>query len=429
VLTVVNALMVAFAAELIVREMLYSHLVLDKSIPDMNFSFTCRKKSCLFLLFFLSIFIQGCIYRIEKVSLEGHLIGNPKAYIYISEFNGDSLALIDSVKTSSKGYFKVELEAESPSFITIGLNKAQTSITLLIQPGEEIRIQTMDPTLIDYKVFGSNGSELLRRLMIRLNGAKSQIDSLKNMYNSNLSSPKIDSIQHLLDSTYQTITTNHQNYTYNFINQNTFSPVSILALFQAYDSIHPVLDYARDRKLFRIIDSSLLSVYSSNSMVKVYHAKIQKLDSLYERSFKRELMFKVGEVLPNVGYPITTGDNLFISGIWFKYILIDFWGSWCEVCPKNNIQLRDIYKEYAPKGLVVLQVSLGINPDSLQKMVVRDSLPWYNGFVADMYNSKLLDTLKISSVPSNYITDRWGNIKAVNLTGDRLRLKLKELLP
>jgi hypothetical protein len=62
-------------------------------------------------------------------------------------------------------------------------------------------------------------------------------------------------------------------------------------------------------------------------------------------------------------------------------------------------------------------------------MIVRDSLQWYNGFVTDMYNSKLLDTLKVNSVPSNYITDRWGNIKAVNLTDEGLRSKLKELLP
>ena len=395
----------------------------------MNVIFFCRKSPFILLPIFLLILLQGCIYRVDRVNVEGYFRGNCRSYIYISKFEGDSLALIDSLRTSSRGYFKIQLKTESPYFITIGLDKVQTPIILLIQPGEVINIQSANFNFIDYKVFGSNGSELLRRLTLRLKRTKTQIDSLRNVYNSNLRSLKIDSIQHLLDSSYQTITASQRNYTYNFIKQNSFSPISILALFQAYDSTHPVLNYSKDRKLFRQIDSSLLSVYSSNSMVKGYHAKIQKLDTLYERSRKQEFMFKVGAVLPNVGYPLLTGENFFISGVWYRYILIDFWGNWCDVCQKNNIQLRKIYKEYAPKGLVVLQVSLGANPDSLRKMVVRDSLLWYNGYLTDINNSKLLDTLRIYSIPSNYIVDRWGTIKAVNLTGERLRSKLKELIP
>jgi len=77
---------------------------------------------------------------------------------------------------------------------------------------------------------------------------------------------------------------------------------------------------------------------------------------------------------------------------------------------------------------VVLQVSLGANPDSLKSKVLRDSLFWYHATIQNYFSSKILDTLKISSVPSSYITDRWGKIKAVNLEGDQLKLKLIELL-
>ncbi len=377
----------------------------------------------------LTLLLPSCIYRIDRVNVEGNLRGISKSYIYISKFEGDSLTLIDSVRTSSTGDFKIKLKTESPYFVTIGLNRIETSIILLIQPGEDIRIQIENSGFCDYKVFGSNGSALLHDLALSLQRTKKLIDSLQMVYNLNIGSSKIDSIQHLLDSTFQTTITNHRNYTTNFIMENTFSPVSILALSQAYDSLHPVFDYTKDRKLFRLVDSSLLSAYSSNSMVNAYHAKIQKLDSLYEYTRKRELMFKEGEILPNIGYPLVTGENLFISGMWFRYILIDFWGTWCDGCAKKNIFLKEIYKEYAPKGLVMLQVSLNVNPDSLRNMVVKDSMLWYNAYVPDMYNSKLLDTLKVSSIPSNYITDRWGNIKAVNIYGEKLRSKLNELLP
>ncbi len=391
--------------------------------------FQILKKTLITLSVLFSLMIHGCVYRIDRVDIEGKFQGNPKSYIYISKFEGDGLSLIDSIKTSSKGYFKIKVKADEPSFIIIGLNRFESPITLLIQPGEDLRVESDNSNLSDYKVFGSNGSALVLGLNLKLKTTKRQIDSLKQVYNSNLESLKIDSIKDVLDSTSNILLVNHRNYTYGFIKDNTFSLASILALFQSYDSLHPVLDYMKDRNLFRLIDSTLLSVYSSNSLVLSYHLKIQRLDSLYEQSRKRDLMYKTGDVLPNVGYPLVTGEDLFISSLWFRYILIDFQGSWCELCKKNNSQLREIYKEFSPKGLVVIQVALGTNPDSLRVKVLKDSLIWYNAYVPDIYSSKLLDTLKISSIPSSYITDRWGVIKATNLSGNKLRLKLSELLP
>jgi len=389
-----------------------------------------KVKSNYFFLFFSLTLLQGCVYRVDRVKIEGYFHENPKEYIFISKFEGSNLEFIDSVKTNSKGYFKINLNnVEAPYFVVFGLDKQQSPIILLVQPGEEISLESNSPNLNDYKVIGSAGSSLLLGFEQRFNLVKSKVDSIKKEYLSNLENPKIDSIQHRLDSIYCSIVEKHHELATNFIKDNTFSLVSILALFQSYDSLHPVFDYSKDRKLFRLIDSSLHSVYSSNRTVIAYHNKLIKLDSLYNLRHKREMMFKEGDILPNVGYPLLNNDYFFYSSIWYKYILIDFWGDWCDVCHINNNELKDIYKEYAPKGLVVLQVSVGGIPDSIKASAARDSITWYQACVPDMYRSRLLDTLKISSIPSSYIADRWGTIKAVNVNSSKLRLKLKELFP
>ena len=388
-----------------------------------------RAKFTFFPLVLFVLVFHGCINRVDRVTVEGHLRGIPKTYIYINRFEGDSLAIIDSLKTSFRGYFKIKLNVESPYFVTIGTEKSQVSILLLIQPGEKINIESDGADLKDYKVYGSSGSSVLSDFSNRFNLIKTQIDSINKEYQLNLNSPKIDSIQHRLDSIYQTIISNHHEFAANFIKENPFSLASTLALFQSYDSFHPVFDYAKDRKLFRQTDSSLLSVYSSNRMVKAFHKKLLKLDSLYTLRHKREMMFKEGEILPNVGYPLINNDYLFISSVWYKYALIDFWGDWCNDCNSNNKELKEIYKEYAPKGFVVLQVSLGGIPDSLKSIATRDTITWYQACIPEIRGSRLLDTLRISSIPSSYIIDRWGVVKAVNVNGDSLRLKLKELFP
>lgn len=387
------------------------------------------KKSFFLISFFLVLSIQSCVHRVDRINVEGTLEGNPKTYVFISKLESDTLTLIDSIKTSSEGQFEFEFMTQDPTFITIGLEKKHSQIILLIQPGDEVNIAASKSDLSDYTVVGSYGSALVQNVSRELQETKRQIDSLKKIYEANLQSDRFDSIKHLIDSVYQIKLKSHKGFVKGFIKDNTFSPASILALFQSYDSLHPVFDYAKERNLFRLVDSTLMSVYSSNKFVLNYHSKIQKLDSLFERKSKRENMFKVGGTLPNVGFPLISGETFFYSSIWYRYLLIDFNGTWCELCKKNTSKLKSIYKDFSPKGLVVLQVSLGVNIDSLRLRIVKDSITWYNAGISDTYNSKLLDTLKISSIPSNYIIDRWGLIKGVNLQDEKLRAKLTELMP
>jgi peroxiredoxin len=386
-------------------------------------------KNILILLSFFIFLLQSCTYSIDRITIQGFFSSSPKTFIYLNKFDGEQLTFIDSVKTNSEGNFSIKIDVETLNFITLGNRQNSTPIILLVQPGENLIIKSKRSDLLDYKVIGSNESTLIQGLTVRLNKTKSQIDSLKTIYNASLGNQKLDSIKYSLDSTYRSFIERHRSFTCAFIKNNPFSPASILALFQTYDVNHPVLDYSKDRKLFRMVDSSLVTVYPTSGIVMGYRKKIHKLDSLYQLSSKRDRMFKVGEILPDIGYPLITGDDLFISSIWFRYILVDFWADWCDTCSVNNKNLREIYKEFGPKGLIVLQVSLGSNPDSLKLQSSRDSMLWYHAAIQNYFSSKILDTLRISSVPSNYITDRRGTIKAVNLYDVQLKEKMKELFP
>lgn len=373
--------------------------------------------------------LSGCSNRVDRAKIEGLFSGNPKSWVYISKLEGDSLRVVDSLKTSSKGRFNINFECISPYILTVGLDRVKNPIVLVVEPGNEIKIEASGKDLTDYRVIGSEGSALVRNLYTRLNKVRFQIDSVGKFYDLNFGNPKIDSIQHLLDSTFNGILAKHQKFTYSFIKDNPYSLASILALYQAYDPLHPVLDYSKDKDLFKMVDASLMSVYSSNSIVKTLHARIATLDTLYEQRHQRDQMYREGWVLPDAAFSLISGEYFFASTVWYKYILIDFWANWCDECKRNTTDLRQIYKEFGPKGLAILQVSLDHNIDSLKAIVARDSLTWYHAYVQDIYKSRLLDTLKISSIPASYITDRWGNIKGVNLKGDKLKSKLKELFP
>lgn len=397
------------------------HFLYFQNRPQRNF----------FLLFSLALSsgMMSCIHRVDIVSIEGTLDYYPKTQVYFNRFDGDSLQIIDSAKTNSKGEFILGFDCKAPMVVSVGLNKNQPLIILVVEPDQEVILDAREPDIRNYKVHGSQGSSIMYDLSARIKKTRSKIDSLNSVYKISLDLPGIDSIQNRRDSILNLIITKHKNYTRGIIRNNPYSLAAVLALFQSYDSLHPVLDYSEDSEIFQNVDKSLNSVYSSNSLVKNFHSRVIKLDSLYKLRKQRELMFKEGMVLPDAPFTLLSGENLYVSGIWFRYILIDFWAIWCKECNDNTENLRNIYKEFAPKGLVILQVSVDSNIDSLKSTILRDTLSWYHSSVQWDDKLKLLDTLNISSIPANYITDRRGNIKAVNLYGDNLKLKLKELLP
>ncbi|MHC1702526.1 MAG: thioredoxin-like domain-containing protein [Tenuifilaceae bacterium] len=395
--------------------------------------FLSKNKNQKALLYFFSfpvfLVFVSCIHRVDFVTIDGRFTNNPESQVFLSKFEGERYIVVDSTVTNSKGDFKFKLDCNSSSILSIGIPKSKALIVLVVEPGQSLTILANKSNLSDYEVRGSEGSILVQKLNTRLNVAKYKIDSLKIVYRSNIDHPMIDSIWCSLDSIFDIILNNHKEFTLGFVKNNPYSLASILALYQSYDSITPILDYSKDKELFGLVDKSLFSVYSSNSVVKNFHSKIAKLDSLYDQHQQRELMFQEGMALPDASYSLISGENLFFSGIWFRYMLIDFWASWIHESNHNNAELRDIQKEYGPKGLVILQVSIDTNLDSLKLLVDRDSLMWYHAYVQNFNDSKLLDTLRITSIPANYLIDRWGNIKAVNLTDGKLRSKLKELLP
>lgn len=125
----------------------------------------------------------------------------------------------------------------------------------------------------------------------------------------------------------------------------------------------------------------------------------------------------------------STGKNIKLSSIRDKYILLEFWASWCGPCRAENPNLVKTYAEYKDKGFEIFGVSADEDKAAWLAAIKADNLPWNN--VCDLKGDKNLAVLiyGISSFPTNYLIDRNGIIVAKNLRGEALKNKLAELLP
>lgn len=137
----------------------------------------------------------------------------------------------------------------------------------------------------------------------------------------------------------------------------------------------------------------------------------------------------VGNAAPDFELEDSNGNSVKLSDFKGKYVLLDFWASWCMPCRAENPNVIAAYTKYKSKNFTILGVSLDelSKKDSWLSAIKKDGLTWVNvldktrtGSVAETYN--------VSSIPTNFLIDPQGKIIALNLRGEQLITELEKIL-
>ncbi len=126
----------------------------------------------------------------------------------------------------------------------------------------------------------------------------------------------------------------------------------------------------------------------------------------------------------------TVGKPVSLSSLRGKYLLVDFWASWCGPCRRENPNVVKAYQAYRDKGFHIISVSLD-QPgakDKWIKAIHDDNLTWTHVSDLQYWNNEVAKQYGIQAIPQNLLLDPKGKIIAKNLTGDQLEKKLSEIL-
>src|SRR5690606_31430035 len=111
-----------------------------------------------------------------------------------------------------------------------------------------------------------------------------------------------------------------------------------------------------------------------------------------------------------------------------KYLLVDFWASWCGPCRRENPNLVKAWQKYKDKGFDVFGVSLDRKKENWVKAIKDDQLTWTQVSDLKFWNSEAAKLYGVRAIPSNVLLSPDGTIIAKNLTGEALHSKLEQLL-
>ena len=125
------------------------------------------------------------------------------------------------------------------------------------------------------------------------------------------------------------------------------------------------------------------------------------------------------------------GDTLNISSYFqkdAKYILLDFWASWCGPCCAEMPNVRKVYEAYKDKGLQVVGISVDQNPDAWKSAVKRLDMTWPQTNHNNGTDKTAAAIYSVQYIPYTVLFDAQGNIIATELRGEALEEKIEELL-
>jgi peroxiredoxin len=179
---------------------------------------------------------------------------------------------------------------------------------------------------------------------------------------------------------------------------------------------------------FELTLSDLLKKYPANNVIRELKQGYDKQAAQLAQQQGQETDW-VGKQVPDFSLPDADGRPVSLASYRGKYVLVDFWASWCGPCRAENPNVVKAHNEFKDKkNFAILGVSLDKDKDAWQEAIRADGLDWMQISDLKFWNSKAVSTFQFEGIPFNLLIDPQGKVIASALRGAELENKLREVL-
>jgi peroxiredoxin len=379
-----------------------------------------KKFLALLLLPFLSIAQGGQGFNLNQpqanagFAIKGTISGLKDSTEVVLKSANDTKAV--ATTKINKGSFTLKGKLTDPDILRISFTGYQEAVDVFIG-NDAVTITGELANMKNLKVKGSATQEDFQAFQSQFNPLFEGLGKLVEQINKEADSRKKDSMIQV----YNVVRTNVLNSAKQFTKEKPSSAVSSLVLF-AVMPLFPGPDEL-ETVYAQLKPTARKNIYGREIEKKITDAKKQMAAQVESAKIGM-----VGTQALEFTQKDVDGKLISLASFRGKYVLVDFWASWCRPCRAENPNVVNAYQNYKNKNFTVLGVSLDQAKPNWVEAIKADNLTWTHVSDLKYWNNEVAQLYHIQSIPANLLIDPTGKIIARDIRGEELQRKLKELL-
>jgi peroxiredoxin len=361
----------------------------------------------------------------KQFEVSGHIRNSDGKMVYLQETplgSGERITA-DSSLIGKDGSYSLKAKSGEESLFSLFFKGEMYPFAFVINDVAKIVVNADAQNQTDYEVKESGASKSLKDFSVKTSGKWSALYALGHEIDSLIKSGVPDTSNRVRSINEQGIAQLDElkNYVSGFI-KNSNDPITSSWALSTSSQVFSMDDYQA------LLNGIVTKFPAHKGVAKIKEMNDRQLALAKQKSQPNDEPQWTNKKAPEFSLPDIHGKRITLSSFKGKYVLVDFWASWCLPCRKENPNVVQAYNKYKNKNFTILGVSLDKQKEDWLGAIESDKLSWTQVSDLQEWNSAAVSTFNFTGIPFNILVDPEGKIIAQSLRGDSLEEKLGEIL-